>query len=59
MIKHISMNYVSFKTSRNFCLGVVNIFYEWSNIIYRKLENMPLKIKKKNNDILRLKSCVS
>lgn len=27
------MNYVSFKTSRNFCLGVVNIFYEWSNII--------------------------
>lgn len=26
------MNYVSFKTSRNFCLGVVNIFYEWSNI---------------------------
>lgn len=53
------MNYVSFKTSRNFCLGVVNIFYEWSNIIHRKLENMPLKIKKKNNDILRLKSCVS
>lgn len=39
------MNYVSFKTSRNFCLGVVNIFYEWSNIIYRKLENMPLKKK--------------
>lgn len=42
------MNYVSFKTSGNICLGVVNIFYEWSNSIYRKLKNMLLKIKKKN-----------
>lgn len=53
------MNYVSFKTSGNICLGVVNIFYEWSNSIYRKVKNMLLRINKKKYDILQLKSCVS